>query len=524
MKPNRIILTVSLIVMALFIACDDETPETLNPAFSSNLQEVVAGENVVFKDESMGSPSKWNWYFEGGTPESSILFSPTVTYDVPGTYSVRLVVGRGDDSVEIVREKYITVNYPSEIVVDFTCDKTIGTNEDSFKFEDKSTGHPSEWLWEFTSDKGTVVKSTEQNPMLKFEPGIYSLKLTAKNPKATATKTVDEYITVIDKYSVAADILATSRNTYAGGTIQFKDNSSGVVKGWKWTFEGGEPYTSTEQNPIVTYSTPGKYKVTLNSYNEKNSSTIEKECYVVVIPSEKLVMYLPFDEGLSDISPNRLDPKILRKGDSKITISAETRFDGDESNERSSANFTSTDANNYSILSMPETDVLDFGSSDFSVSFWVKLPKISKNSAIFHHGSGPGVRPDKQNRQTWFRFQPSGQFVRFAVEQSGKAGNWTEYKEKRMDDNVWHQYTLVYKTEGDVKNSYMYIDGVMVTSSLNKSIKTIDKNPYLIGANYRYKNGAFSPENFFKGGLDDYILYNRALSEEEVVQLYDYLK
>jgi len=57
----------------------------------------------------------------------------------------------------------------------------------------------------------------------------------------------------------------TPGNTHVcnGGTVQFTDQSIGDPTGWNWTFEGGTPSTSTFQNPMVTYSTPGVYDVSL---------------------------------------------------------------------------------------------------------------------------------------------------------------------------------------------------------------------------------------------------------------------
>jgi hypothetical protein len=68
----------------------------------------------------------------------------------------------------------------------------------------------------------------------------------------------------------------------------------------------------------------------------------------------------------------------------------------------------------------------------------------------------------------------------------------------------------------------MYIDGELKVSNTGKDIKTIDGTPYYIGCNYRYLNGNFNPENFLNGMLDDYILYNRALTDEEARALYTY--
>lgn len=46
-------------------------------------------------------------------------------------------------------------------------------------------------------------------------------------------------------------------------TVSFTDLSSNSPDGWYWTFEGGSPSTSTDQNPTVTYSTSGTFDVSL---------------------------------------------------------------------------------------------------------------------------------------------------------------------------------------------------------------------------------------------------------------------
>lgn len=48
-------------------------------------------------------------------------------------------------------------------------------------------------------------------------------------------------------------------------SVQFYDNSvlSGNGYSWNWSFPGGSPSTSTNRSPLVTYSVPGVYDVTL---------------------------------------------------------------------------------------------------------------------------------------------------------------------------------------------------------------------------------------------------------------------
>lgn len=52
-----------------------------------------------------------------------------------------------------------------------------------------------------------------------------------------------------------------------GSELEFTDLSSNFPTQWAWSFEGGDPNTSTERNPKVTYNTPGIFKVTLIATN-----------------------------------------------------------------------------------------------------------------------------------------------------------------------------------------------------------------------------------------------------------------
>jgi len=67
-----------------------------------------------------------------------------------------------------------------------------------------------------------------------------------------------------------------------GETVDFMDMSSGQVNSWEWTFEGGTPGTSTEQNPSVTYDAAGVYNVELIVSDGVESSTLLLEDYISV--------------------------------------------------------------------------------------------------------------------------------------------------------------------------------------------------------------------------------------------------
>ncbi len=67
-----------------------------------------------------------------------------------------------------------------------------------------------------------------------------------------------------------------------GESVHFKDMSTGNVTSWDWTFEGGDPASSTEQNPVVTYNSAGSYAVTLTVSDGTATETKTRDAYVVV--------------------------------------------------------------------------------------------------------------------------------------------------------------------------------------------------------------------------------------------------
>lgn len=62
---------------------------------------------------------------------------------------------------------------------------------------------------------------------------------------------------------VAAIFTVSTNDACVGQPIDFSDESTGPITSWEWTFEGGDPATSTEQNPSVTYSSTGNFDVEL---------------------------------------------------------------------------------------------------------------------------------------------------------------------------------------------------------------------------------------------------------------------
>lgn len=67
-----------------------------------------------------------------------------------------------------------------------------------------------------------------------------------------------------------------------GAEVSFSDQSTGTISSWNWIFEGGTPSSSSEQNPSVTYETPGEYDVELTVSDGTNSNTLTAADFMLI--------------------------------------------------------------------------------------------------------------------------------------------------------------------------------------------------------------------------------------------------
>jgi len=243
--------------------------------------KVLVNENVQLYDKSTGTVTSHAWVLTGGTPSNSNLKDPVVSYSKAGTYTVSLTAANEYGSDTKTVDGFIVVEAPVMPVADFTASKTVVKEGESVSFTDLSTGGITAWNWTF--DGGNPATSTLQNPVVKYPvAGKYKVSLTSANANGTSTKTVDGYITVEAVIMPVADFTAGKTVVKEGESVSFTDLSTGGITAWSWTFDGGNPATSTLQNPVVKYPVAGKYKVSLTSANANGSSTKTVDGYITV--------------------------------------------------------------------------------------------------------------------------------------------------------------------------------------------------------------------------------------------------
>jgi PKD repeat protein len=83
-----------------------------------------------------------------------------------------------------------------------------------------------------------------------------------------------------------ADFRVESRLACTNEPIQFTDMSwNGEPSTWSWSFPGGNPSTSTDPNPVVTYAAPGDYAATLTATNTSGSNTRTRTEVITIRPT-----------------------------------------------------------------------------------------------------------------------------------------------------------------------------------------------------------------------------------------------
>ena len=246
--------------------------------FSASHRTIQAGSQVSFTDQSTQNPTSWNWTFTGGSPATSTAQNPTVTYNEPGTYAVSLNVTNAGGTHEVSRTGYITVVRKAPVAAFTASTNTILAGE-SVSFGNQSTDAVS---FEWTFEGGSPATSNLENPEVVYaQAGTYSVQLKVTNESGSDLKVMESAITV-KNLPVEADFSVSETNIMIGESITFTDFSRNNPTSWEWTFEGGSPLASTEQNPVVKYEKSGIYDVTLRVSNADGSDEIIHTSLIVV--------------------------------------------------------------------------------------------------------------------------------------------------------------------------------------------------------------------------------------------------
>ncbi|MGZ2370627.1 cadherin domain-containing protein [Ancylomarina sp. YFZ004] len=184
----------------------------------------------------------------------------------------------------------IQVSAPTVPVANFITDKTTIVKGGSVLFSDASENKATSWAWEFESAE--TLTSDKASLYVQYNTaGTYQVKLTATNAIGSDIKTMPAYITVTETAEVPSPAFSTDVTALNSGDVVGFVNLTDYNKDatYLWTFEGGEPATSTEVNPKVSYYFQGAYSVSLSVTTLEGTETVTTEDLIKVSEAHKPV-------------------------------------------------------------------------------------------------------------------------------------------------------------------------------------------------------------------------------------------
>ncbi|MCC6816708.1 MAG: PKD domain-containing protein [Saprospiraceae bacterium] len=238
--------------------------------FTSDVVEGCIPLQVQYTNMSTNA-TNYIWKFPGGTPSSSTLKDPLVTYNTLGVFAVELEALNSKCSTKVEKLGYIaTRDKPRFVRFNFGAVNN-GNDIEFFGSADRA----DTWIWKFhdgTTEEGQYVVKTYDRE------GSFDVELCASNDcgETCVKQKVSNY------YVPTVDFTADKTSGCAPVTVKFEDLSSSNVINWTWSFPGASPNGSFIKNPTVKYSRPGRFPVSLTVHSLKNNAKLKKDTFIII--------------------------------------------------------------------------------------------------------------------------------------------------------------------------------------------------------------------------------------------------
>ncbi|PCH90934.1 MAG: hypothetical protein COB85_09790, partial [Bacteroidetes bacterium] len=230
-------------------------------SFSVSDTSFCEGACVDFTDMSTNMPTTWAWTFTGGTPSTGTTQNPTVCYNTPGTYDVRLIATNGGGPDTILLTAFITASVCPPPIAAFAASSTMICVGDAVTFTDQSTQSPLTWLW-LINGATPSTDSTQNTTVVYNTPGSYDVTLVVANFSGVDSLTLSNYITV--------NALPATPTIAAGGPTEFCQGDNVTLTSSSTT---GNTWSDASTTQTITVSTSGNYTVTVTDGNGCNATS-----------------------------------------------------------------------------------------------------------------------------------------------------------------------------------------------------------------------------------------------------------
>ena len=231
-----------------------------------------AGQDVVINIEIEGFDLSYQWQIDQGAGFTNLTQNvtffgtqtPTLMIDNPPVdldgAAFQLVIS--SDCFPDIISTAIPLSIGNGPVADFD----FSINGLTVQFNNNSQNADS-FSWDF----GDNQSSMEGDPSHTYsQGGSYTVMLTSTNGCGTNSISL-----VVDLLGApTASFTAQPMTGCSPLTVQFNNTSANTPTDFLWSFPGGAPASSTQENPTVTYNLSGSYDVQLIVSNDVGSDTL----------------------------------------------------------------------------------------------------------------------------------------------------------------------------------------------------------------------------------------------------------
>lgn len=229
----------------------------ISPNINSQIVNCT-GLTIQFSESSINASNYyWNFGDPTTTNDTSNLSAPSYTYPVSGNYTVTLIANPGSVCAD-TDTVHLTVTLPPNISFNPPPPQCIIGNNFSFQATG-SWGSNAVLSWNFGPNANPSTSSVIDPQGIVYDTsGTFPVTVTVTENGCTATQT--QYVTV---YPVPeANFTAQPVSGCIPLTVQFTNTSiAGTPATYTWYF--GDGGTSTDPNPVHTYTATGVYDIML---------------------------------------------------------------------------------------------------------------------------------------------------------------------------------------------------------------------------------------------------------------------
>jgi len=223
-------------------------------AFAVNNGSGVCVPLIVQFTNTSSNGASYAWTF--GNTSTSVAPNPTTSYTIPGSYNVQLITADAHGCKDTAYGHVTLYGYSGS----FTYSPLAGCPPLNVNFTASITGIPS-LTWDFSDGTVTTPSANTTTTHTYTTPGKYVPKLVLIDSAGCHTSSYGTDTIKVDK--VHAGFTETGAICMYD-TVHFKDTSSGLFfPANRWLWLTGDGASSTAQNPLHNYHTPGTFSVTL---------------------------------------------------------------------------------------------------------------------------------------------------------------------------------------------------------------------------------------------------------------------